>query len=170
MQPREQLAGPRAHLGFAQPPETAGQLAAGKDVRRHRQIRERQHLLMHEPDPARQRIARTPERHGLVADAQFAAIGLEAPRQDLQQRRLACAVLADDGVGFGVGDGKGHIAERGDRAERFVDLPKLDRRHGYPLNRCGARPDGPGRQRKMPPACGWLARSAAVNFTAAVVT
>ncbi len=40
----------------------------------------------------------------------------------------------------------------------------------YPLNRCGGRPDGPGRQRNTPPACGWLARSAAVNFTAAVVT
>ena len=75
MEAGEQLKGAIAHLRFAQPAETAGELAAGEDVGGHRQIGKRQHLLMDEADAARQRIAGARERDRLARDPQLAAIG-----------------------------------------------------------------------------------------------
>ena len=76
------------------------------------------------PMPGRHRVARAAERHGLVVDEDLALVRLVQPVQDVHQRGLAGAVLAeqrmdlaglDDQVDGIVGDQRAEAL--GDRAE-----------------------------------------------------
>ena len=120
VQPRQERARPLAHRAFAQPAEPARQLASGEDVAGYREIRKQQHLLMHQADPARQRVARRCERNRLPVEPQLAAIGLQFTRENLEQRGLAGAVLANDRVRLAGIDREADVAQRVDRAEGFV--------------------------------------------------
>jgi hypothetical protein len=62
LEAREEIAGARVHFGLAEPAEAPSDLPPREDVRGGRQVRKREHLLVHEPDAARQRIARARER------------------------------------------------------------------------------------------------------------
>ena len=84
---------------------------------------------MHQPDATGQRVARPGERDRRSVQAQLSAIRTQAPGEDLEQRRLARAVLADDRVRLAVRHRKRHIAQRGDGAERFVDVAEFDGGH-----------------------------------------
>ena len=59
-------------------------------------------------------------RERLALPAHLAAIGLDESGEDLQQRRLAGAVLADQRVRLALGDVEADAAERVDGAERFL--------------------------------------------------
>jgi hypothetical protein len=98
LETREQIAGARAHVGLAKPAEAAGDLPPREDVRGGRQVGEGEHLLVHESDAARQRIARARERDRRAAERDLAAVGAQAAREDVEQRRFPGAVLADDSV------------------------------------------------------------------------
>jgi len=84
---------------------------------------------MDQTDASSQRVAGARQRHRLAAETQFAMIRAQVSDENLEQRRLAGAVLADDRVRLAVADREGDIAQRGDRAERLADLAKLDGRH-----------------------------------------
>jgi hypothetical protein len=85
---------------------------------------------MDEPDAAGERLARTREHGRRSIEAHVAAIGMEAAGEDLEQRRFASAVFADDRVGFSAGDGKRHIVQRLDGAERLRDVAEFDSSQG----------------------------------------
>ena len=53
--------------------------------------------------------------------------------EDLQQRGLARAVLADQRMGLALGDAELTPAQRPDGAERLADVAKLQRAHDQPV-------------------------------------
>ncbi len=78
--------------------DAAGELARGEDVLGDRQIAEQVELLEHDADAARHRVARRGERHLLAVEQDPAVRRLLDAGDDLHQRRLAGAVLADQHV------------------------------------------------------------------------
>src|SRR5205809_182962 len=71
-------------------------LVAEKDVLRDGQVRDQRAFLGHHADPAPRRVTDRPQVRALSADANGPAVRMLDARQDLQQRRLAGAILADD--------------------------------------------------------------------------
>ncbi|MND74977.1 hypothetical protein D3C80_665850 [compost metagenome] len=122
------LAGAVAH-GAVVHNRTFTQFSTEIDVLRHRQIRRQQYFLMHENDAAMFGIHRPAERNGCAIDEDFTARRLFIARQQLHQRRLAGAVLADDGV---------HLA--GAHRDLYI-LQNLNRPEGF------RQPDGPDKGR-----------------------
>src|SRR5436309_2101942 len=114
---------------------------------------------MDEADAARERVARRREHDRRRVETQLAMVRPQRAREDLQQRRLAGAVLADDRMRLAVGDRAGDAAERRDGAERLVNLVEFD----HPRYRFGGRPRGPGRHRRTLPASGWRPRASGVS-------
>ena len=57
-----------------------------------------QHVLEDHPDAGVDRVGRAAQREGLAVDRDGALVGLLDAVEDLHQRRLAGAVLLDDGV------------------------------------------------------------------------
>src|SRR5262245_65378962 len=88
---------PLAHLAVAEP-SAARQFAAGEDVARDRQVLEAEHLLVDHPDAPLERLARAAQVQALAAPVHVAGVRLDDARQDLQERGLAGAVLADESV------------------------------------------------------------------------
>src|SRR5207249_1871399 len=76
----------------------ARRLGAERDVVRDRQVRQQAELLVDDADPE---LVRTPRRRDvdlLALDLDPAGRGLVIAREDLEQRRLPGAVLADEAV------------------------------------------------------------------------
>ena len=61
------------------------------------------------------------------SDLDLAAVGAVIAVEDVHQRRLAGAVLADDAVDRSLADAERHILVRVNRAEPLVDADGLDR-------------------------------------------
>ena len=62
----------------------------------------------------------------------LAAVRSQAAREDVEQGRFPGAVLADDRVRLAARDRERHAAQRGDGAERFVDMLERDGVHASP--------------------------------------
>ena len=77
---------------------------------------------------------------GAPAERHLAAVRAQAAREDVEQRRFSGAVLADDRVRLAARDRERDVAQRGDGAERLVDVLEGDGVHAQPLNRWGGRP------------------------------
>ncbi len=73
-------------------------MAAREDVLGHGQVREDGRLLVHRDDPEPVRRLRAADRCGSPVDEQLALVGLDDAGEDLHERRLAGAVLADERV------------------------------------------------------------------------
>jgi len=73
-------------------------LAADEHVLRHGQVREQGRLLVDDRDPGRARRRRAVQRDLPAVHQQRPGVRLIHPGEDLHQRRLARAVLADQGV------------------------------------------------------------------------
>src|SRR5208282_1696444 len=58
-----------------------------------------------------------------------AARGLELARDQIEERRLAGAVRADDQAPLALSDGETDVGGHGQAAERFLQLADLERRH-----------------------------------------
>ena len=81
------------------------------------------------PMPARDRVLRAVGScRRLAVDQDLAAVGLVEAVEDVHQRRLAGAVLADDAVDRAGRDDEVDVAVGVDRAEALVDAAQLDRR------------------------------------------
>jgi hypothetical protein len=73
-------------------------LAADEHVLRHGQVGEQRRLLVDDRDPGRERRCRPVQRDLLAVGQQRPRVRLVHAREDLDQRGLARAVLADQGV------------------------------------------------------------------------
>jgi hypothetical protein len=82
------------------------------------------------------RVARAGERHRLAAHQQAARIGRVDAGEHEQQRALAGAVLADDGVHLAALDGEVHAVQSAGAREGLAEPFQGDRcdgvGHGYP--------------------------------------
>ena len=88
-----------------------------KMLPRDGQVGERHHLLIDHADPVRERVARAREGQAPVVQPDLAAIRRDDAGENLEERRLAGAVLAHQGVRLAGAHGKADAAERPHGAE-----------------------------------------------------
>jgi hypothetical protein len=77
-------------------------------------------------DPALERLAGRAQRDLLAVEQQPSLVGRQDPGDDLGQRRLAGAVLADERVDRSARDAQGHRVECADGSEVLGDARELD--------------------------------------------
>jgi hypothetical protein len=103
-------------------------LGAQEHVLGHRELGHDAALLGDGGDAALQRLARRAQRHRFAAEEQRARVGLEHAGDDLAQRRLPRAVLADQRVDRAARDPQRDAVERADDSEVLGDVRELDMR------------------------------------------
>ena len=74
----------------------ASRLVAQHDVLHDGEHRDELEVLVHHPDPRRDRIPGAAELHGLAAEEDLALVGLVQPEHRVHERALAGAVLAEE--------------------------------------------------------------------------
>ena len=83
-------------------------------------------------DPERTGLARGRDRHGVPVEEQLARVGVEDARDDLDQGRLAGAVVPDDRVHLVRAQREVSGAQRDDPAESLLDVARLEQeRRGH---------------------------------------
>ena len=96
--------------------------------------RERGHqveVLVHHADPLRQRVARRVHHGALAPEVDRAGVGVVDAGEHVRQRRLAGAVLPEQGVHLAGGDVEVDGVVGDDTARELLrDLPHRDRRRG----------------------------------------
>ena len=108
--------------------EALGGLGAEEEIAPHRHERHHGEVLIDGGDALRQRLARGREPDRLAADQQFARVVLMHPGQDLDERRLAGAVVAQHTGHLAGVDRGGNPGESDDVAVVLRDAPQLDER------------------------------------------
>ena len=101
-------------------------LAAEKEVPRDAHQRDHAEILEHRGDAQFGRVARAPEMHRLAVDQDLAGARAIDPGEDLDQRRLAGAVVAEEAMHLSGMDLDVDVAKRDDRAEMLRHAAKLD--------------------------------------------
>ena len=110
----------------------------GEDVLGDGQILEDRRLLVHRDDAqpvCGLRVGDPPRR---ALDRDLALVGLDDPGQDLDERRLAGAVLADERVNGAGTDREAHLGDCLDAAVAARDAAQLHERSGRRKRRCYA--------------------------------
>ena len=95
-------------------------LAAEEDVAGHAHQRDEVDLLVDRGDPGLLGLERAGEGTGSPAEPQFALVGPVHAGQDLDEGRLAGAVLADERVHLTGAQGEGDVVEGEDAGERLL--------------------------------------------------
>ena len=98
MQAREQVARAQAHLALEEDPSTPRQLAPGEDVARDGEVGKRHHLLVHHADPVHERVTGSRQCQPSIVEPDLPFVGRDDAGKDLEERRLAGAVLTHQGV------------------------------------------------------------------------
>jgi hypothetical protein len=94
---------------------------AERDILGDRQRRHQPQLLRDGNDAGGDGVARAGEMAGLAGDENIAAVGTMHTAEDADERRLAGAVLADNGVDLAERHVEVDAVERGGRAELLAD-------------------------------------------------
>jgi hypothetical protein len=111
---------------FVQHAEAVG-LAAQEDVLGDVAVRQQVELLVDDADARALGLERMRERHLLAEELDLALVGRVGAAQDFHERRLAGAVLADQGVDLAYLAGEVDAGEGGDGAEALDHAPHLER-------------------------------------------
>ena len=129
-------------LGPHRPPvddaEAGAEVAPGEDVLGDGQILEDRRLLVHRDDAQAMRGLRVGDPPRRALDRDLALVGLNDPGQDLDERRLAGAVLADERVDGAGADREAHLGDCLDAAVAPRDAAQLHERSGRRKRRCYA--------------------------------
>ena len=88
-----------------------GRLVIGEEVGEDRALGKEAQLLVDDADAGSARVLRRAEGDRLPVESDVAAVGSHRPSQDLHERRLAGAVLADDRVDGACLDVEVHVDE-----------------------------------------------------------
>ena len=125
--------------------ERRPRLAPEEDVLGGRERRDELELLRDHGDPALDRFARRRQALDRAVQPDFALVGVggDFAREDVDQRRLARAVLADERMDLAGDDVEVHAVERAD-AGKLIEMPRASR-SGAPLTLPRVRPGGRGR-------------------------
>jgi len=116
-------AGPRRRRVEA---EALPRLRAEHDVLEDREVVGQHEVLVDHADPGGDGVGGRLERHLVALHGDGALVGAEHPVQDLHERRLARAVLPDDGVDLPRGDRQLDVAVGHDAGEPLDDPLQLD--------------------------------------------
>src|SRR5262249_29422155 len=92
-----------------------------EDVVEDRQVRRQRELLLDEADAVPDGVTRRPVADRLAVDEDLAGVGRDGAGDDLAQRRLARAVLADERVDLAGGELEADVGERDRRPVALVD-------------------------------------------------
>src|SRR5262245_47919645 len=103
-------------------------LPAREDVLGCRQIREDGRLLIHRDDAEPMCCLRVSDSLSDPADRNLAIVGLDDSCEQLHDRRLAGAVLADERMDGAALDHETHVRDSLDTAVALAELAKLDER------------------------------------------
>ncbi len=103
-----------------------GDLVAEHHVLGHREHRDQLEVLVHHPDPERDRICRTRERHRLPAHQDLAPRRLVQAEEHVHQRALAGSVLAEQAMDLALVQGEVDVLVRDDAGELLGDAPRLE--------------------------------------------
>jgi hypothetical protein len=83
-------------------------------------------LLVHRGDPEPLGVLRGADRDASSVHENFARIGLVHTAQDLDQRRLASAILTDERVDLSFAQREGDAVQRPHARKRLVDGRRLE--------------------------------------------
>ena len=125
------------HGQRAEPPHRQ---VAERDVLGNRQRRHQPQLLRDGDDAGGDGVARAGEMPLLSVHANNAVVGTVHAAENADQRGLAGAVLADDGVDLAEADVEVDAVERERRAELLADACCARRRMGHCINAARTRP------------------------------
>ena len=123
----------RAHAAAVDAPAGGERLAADEDVLLDREVREEDRLLVDDRDAGVPGTCRAVEEHLVPVDEDRARVGLMHAGQNLDERRLARAVLTEKRMSLPGSQLDGHVLEGTDRSERLRSA--LERQHGHRLGR-----------------------------------
>ena len=125
-QARQDLLGLRVH---APPVGQQSLLAVGdEDVLGHVQVREQQRLLVDGGQPGRLRLLRVGQVDRLPLDEDLSRVALHDPGQDLDQGRLAGAVLPHQRVDLACVEPQRHVVQRLRHVEALGEVAHLQHR------------------------------------------
>src|SRR5208283_1223044 len=102
-----------------------GGLLSHPDVLRHRQVAERQQLLVNHGDPHAERVVRVPEADGAAFEEDLAARGRVNADEHFHQGRFARAVFTRDRMYAPSLDVETDVVERFHARERLREVPYL---------------------------------------------
>jgi hypothetical protein len=132
---RQQLEHPLV-LGGPVHPAAAHQLASDEDVLGDGELGEQLRLLVDGLDAVVQRVLRRPQSHRRALELDGAGVGALGSRDDLDQGRLAGAVLADHRVDGARLDAEVGVTDGAHAAVALGDVPQLEPGdHGCPFAR-----------------------------------
>ncbi len=135
-EPEEERLHLTAHRPAVDPAEASDGLPAHEDVLRDRQVGEERGLLVDDGDARLLRLGGRREVDVLAVEAELARVAAVEPGDDLHERGLARAVLADEGVDRAGIEAQAAGAQCDDGAERLDDPGQLEHRG------CGCRRRG----------------------------
>ena len=104
----------------------ARRLVGEDDVPGDRHHRDQHEVLVHHPDSAPDRVLRGRERDRLALEPDLPLVGLGQAVEDVHQRRLARAVLAEDRVNLASSEVEVHAIVGHDAGEPLGDSPHLE--------------------------------------------
>ena len=104
----------------------ARRLDAEDDVLGDRHHRDEHEVLVHHADPGLDRVLRGGERDRLAVEQDLARVGLVEPVEDVHQRRLAGAVLAEQRVHLALRQLEVDVVVGDDARERLRDPAHLE--------------------------------------------
>src|SRR5262249_6696736 len=100
---------------------------AHQQIFKHREALERLRDLIGASDPEFAAMMRAGGRYVAIVETDFTAIGSKAPGDQIEQRRLASTVGADDAKRLAGRDREIEIVRRDHRAERFAQAFDLEK-------------------------------------------
>ena len=106
--------------------DALARLDAEDDVLGHRHHRDEHEVLVHHPDPVLDGVGRRVQDDGLALDADLAFVRLVEAVDDVHQRRLAGAVLAEEGVHLAPLDVEVDVVVGDGSRELLADAPHLE--------------------------------------------
>jgi hypothetical protein len=113
-------------------PPAPGRLGAEEEVPPDRHQRDRREVLVDRRDPRIERLPRRSERHRLPVEQHVAPVGAVHAGQDLDQRRLARAVVPQHAGDLTGPDRRGDAVEGDHRPVVLADVPELEQRRRLP--------------------------------------
>ncbi len=128
----EQRLGFRPHRPPVDPAAAAMRRVAEEDVLGDGEFREQQQLLVNGRDPGALGVLRRGETHGAPVDQDLAAVRLIDAGDDLDQRRLACAVLAEQRMNLAGADVERDAAQRAHAGKALLEVAHHEQR----IDRC----------------------------------
>ncbi len=129
-EPGEEALGLGDHRGPVDAATAGQRLAAHEDVLGDRQVGEERRLLVDDRDAGLLGVGGRGEVDGLAAQLEDPGVAAVDTGDDLDQRRLAGAVLADEGVDRTTVDPQAAGPQGHHRAERLRDVAQLEHRGG----------------------------------------